>query len=131
MKIVLTCFECDGPAKHAHHVVPKSKGGIRTISLCEKCHGLVHGRDFLHHIMLTKAGLERSRLMGTKLGGKPLTDKQTIIRISVLRMQGLSLRKISDALTAEGNSTMLGKKWHASTVRNVLNRAKASGVLEK
>ncbi|MGM0931100.1 MAG: recombinase family protein [Actinomycetota bacterium] len=32
----------------------------------------------------------------------------------------MSLRKIAEALTAEGTPTAMGKAWHASTVKAVL-----------
>lgn len=41
----LTCFECGSPARHAHHVVPKSRGGQRTIPLCVACHHKAHAID--------------------------------------------------------------------------------------
>ncbi len=37
------CFECDNIATENHHVIPQSMGGKRTVPLCPKCHGLVHG----------------------------------------------------------------------------------------
>lgn len=39
----MNCFECDRPAQHHHHVVPRSKGGKRTLPLCRDCHALAHG----------------------------------------------------------------------------------------
>ena len=54
----IVCFECgiDGEI-HNHHVVPKSKGGTKTVPLCIICHGKIHGRDFLNHKQLTRQGL--------------------------------------------------------------------------
>lgn len=63
----LLCFECGAPASHQHHVVPKSVGGTRTVPLCERCHGLVHGRN-MHVRMLTIAGLEAARSRGVRIG---------------------------------------------------------------
>jgi hypothetical protein len=62
------CFECGGVANHDHHVVPKSLGGTKTIPLCVECHSKVHGRA-LTHSSLVKAGIERAKAEGKKIGG--------------------------------------------------------------
>ncbi len=31
------CFECGVPADYDHHVIPKSQGGRKTVSLCRDC----------------------------------------------------------------------------------------------
>lgn len=36
------CFECGEPKEEMHHVIPKSKGGEKTIPLCIDCHGKAH-----------------------------------------------------------------------------------------
>lgn len=36
------CFECGRPADVDHHVIPRSKGGTKTVPLCNKCHSIVH-----------------------------------------------------------------------------------------
>lgn len=61
------CFECGRPAQHAHHVVPRSLGGTRTIPLCIDCHSIVHGQ-LLAGTQLIKAGLLAARARGVKLG---------------------------------------------------------------
>ena len=66
------CFECGAEGDiHNHHVVPKILGGTRTIPLCEKCHGLVHGRHMVGQSRLVVAGLERARQRGVRLGRRP------------------------------------------------------------
>jgi hypothetical protein len=63
------CFECGSDQTiHFHHVVPKSRGGKMAIPLCENCHGLVHGKNFLHHRKLQMDGIERAKLRGTYKG---------------------------------------------------------------
>lgn len=37
------CFECGRPATQEHHAIPASRGGTKTIWLCDDCHDLVHG----------------------------------------------------------------------------------------
>ena len=54
----MVCFECGSAAAHEHHVIPRAKGGQRTVPLCERCHGLVHFRtddtgSLLRHAYLT------------------------------------------------------------------------------
>ena len=64
------CFECGQPAQLAHHVVPKSMGGTRTIPLCHECHSKVHGVDYNAHESLTKQGLAQAAREG-RTGGRP------------------------------------------------------------
>lgn len=90
------CFECEAPAKHAHHVVPYSSGGSRTIPLCERCHGLAHGISINNHSRLTKAGIERNRAAGGAHGRpKVLIDWQKVKR---LRLQGKPWASIAKVL---------------------------------
>ena len=71
------CFECGKPASHAHHVVPRSEGGTRTVPLCSECHGKVHGIDYTNHGELTCKGLKKAAAVG-RVGGRPpaLTRKE-------------------------------------------------------
>jgi len=40
------CFECGATdGLQQHHVVPRSRGGTKTIPLCGECHGKAHHRD--------------------------------------------------------------------------------------
>ncbi len=72
------CFECGAEGViHNHHVVPKILGGTRTIPLCEKCHGLVHGRHMVNHARLAAIGLEKARERGVRLGRRPGTGETT------------------------------------------------------
>lgn len=42
------CFECGATESITyHHIVPYSKGGRKTIPICERCHGLIHGENYL------------------------------------------------------------------------------------
>jgi hypothetical protein len=64
-----SCFECEAVGDcHKHHVVPRIRGGTKTVLLCESCHGKVHGRDMMNHRSLTKSGLEEARRQGKTLG---------------------------------------------------------------
>ena len=56
---------------HDHHVVPRSRGGTKTVPLCGECHGKAHGLDettWTDHAKLTKAGISRAKARGVKLG---------------------------------------------------------------
>lgn len=65
----MKCFECGSSQRlHDHHVIPKSLGGDRTVKLCEKCHGTVHGKNFMHHKSLQRLGIERAKANGTVFG---------------------------------------------------------------
>lgn len=68
------CFECGEPAEHAHHVVPQSLGGTRTLPLCARCHGLVHGAG-LGLPALVRAGQDRARREGRRIGRPPASEE--------------------------------------------------------
>lgn len=61
---------------HAHHVVPKSKGGTNQLrnlqTLCSQCHGAIHGIDFAPTANQTEES-EQSRLVEL-IGGCPICD---------------------------------------------------------
>ena len=106
------CFECGEPKKDMHHVVPKSKGGIKTLPLCAKCHGLVHGRDFLKHRQLQREGIERAKKLkkyrGRKLGTTQ-TDSKTIEKHNDIVQElliGHTVRNINE-LTGKSTTTVM------------------------
>jgi 5-methylcytosine-specific restriction endonuclease McrA len=48
------CVACGAhDALHHHHLLPRTEGGVdddtNLITLCEGCHGRIHGRTFKHH----------------------------------------------------------------------------------
>jgi len=108
------CFECGEPKKDMHHVIPKSKGGKKTIPLCAKCHGLVHDKDFVRHRQLQKEGIERAKLLGKfKYNGRKvgatasvedtLKKHEDIVDLLIL---GLSVRKIY-SITKKSTATIV------------------------
>jgi hypothetical protein len=102
------CFECDEPMKDMHHVVPKSKGGKRTLPLCAKCHGLVHDRNFVKHRQLQREGVERAKAEGKFKGRKKgTTDSDE----KVLKRH----KKIVEAIKENPNSSL---RIIANTVSN-------------
>ena len=62
----------------------------------------------------------RDRLRGDR-HGTPELDEATRQRIGAERAEGKSLRAIAEGLTADGIQTARGGKWHASTIKHVLN----------
>ena len=67
MKKCTACLKMS-ETTHEHHVVPQALGGTGTTTLCGECHGKIHGLDFTEHALLTKAGIEKARARGVKLG---------------------------------------------------------------
>lgn len=72
----------------------------------------------------TKDALAVKKAQGTRLG-RPLTAGAGVVkRIARERKRGRSLREIADGLTDDGVPTGHGgARWHASTVKAVLERA--------
>ena len=68
----LVCFECGVQADHAHHVVPRSLGGTKTVNLCAPCHSKVHSPHLLKTSALTK------KAMAEKGGGNVLRGSSAI-----------------------------------------------------
>lgn len=129
------CFECEEPAVHWHHVIPRVLGGTKTIPLCERCHGLVHSRDMTHHVRLTKVAMDEKRRRGERVGSIPYgyclavdgihlasaPDEQLVIsKILGLRTSGMKLRQIAETLNAESVPTRCGGRWYATQVHRVL-----------
>ncbi|TYT61767.1 HNH endonuclease [Natrialba swarupiae] len=59
---------------HAHHIVPKSRGGVHRlenlITLCEPCHDAVHSRNGVAPTAITEAEAEPSSLAKVLAGLK-------------------------------------------------------------
>jgi hypothetical protein len=145
------CFECGEPSENDHHVVPVSRGGSRTVPLCIRCHGLVHGRK-MNHICLTQDALDARKARGHVAGNIPYgmkvseedgpvsktnrrvtlvtsPEEQDTIRLIVrLKDHGLSFRAIADKLNSRGipaKRTIKGVKsiWRQSTVHSLYLKA--------
>ena len=122
---MIKCWECETETDdiHHHHVVPRSRGGKKTVPLCLDCHGKAHHRkDSMTTSVLTKEGQEskrnRSKKDGTWAGGHPPKgftvdhkgflipneDFHLVVKACHLRLEGLSLRKIGKQLGAHKTS---------------------------
>jgi hypothetical protein len=134
----MECFEC-GSVKplHNHHVVPRSRGGTKTVPLCYECHARVHGRSGNFDIgPLTVEALARKKAKGEFCGGRVpygyrvgedgvmlVVDdhEQMIIGAAIyLRSAGLSLRKVGAELERLGLMTRSGKPWIHTQIANMV-----------
>ena len=138
------CFECRAPAEHEHHVVPRSLGGVRTIPLCARCHGLVHSADLTRIGTLTRKALQHKKARGEYTGGKApygyqLSDdgvtlveheaEQLVIAAAVqYRAAGLSLRATSAQLADLGMFNRKGRPFAASAM-HALVKGRETAVL--
>jgi transposase-like protein len=113
------CFECNSIDNiHQHHIIPKSLGGIKTIPLCNSCHGKVHQKDFVKFHHLAQLGRERYKANGGKFGRKvgsmesveTFMEKPINKEIAKLVEQGYSVRKISSILKASTKTVVKVRK---------------------
>ena len=140
----MKCFECGTTEDiQQHHVVPKSRGGTKTVPLCYPCHQKAHGSTGkgLNHSKLTKEGIARARARGVKFGNPKLWEARIeaskVLKtkannhclevgeiISMFRSSGLSFAKVAQELNGLGVKTARGRQWYATTVSNSLERYK-------
>jgi len=137
----LSCFECGKPSECDHHVVPKSRGGTKTIHNPHKGHGKAHHSSRnMSTSALTKAALARLKKQEKHIGGipygfdldpndkhslVPIAEQQkTIKKINKLKAQGYSLRKIANKLSIAGIKTKKGSvNWVHTAVASIVNRS--------
>lgn len=118
----VVCFECGQEAEHRHHVVPRVLGGTQTLPLCRSCHAKVHSREEMAHSSLTKAGLQKARERGVRLGALPEIDLATETLILSMRGDGKGYCRIADELNQQGVPTAKGGSWHGCTIQRVVRR---------
>lgn len=142
------CFEC-GATKdiQEHHVVPRFRGGTKTIPLCYSCHCKAHGRDSkgLEHARLVREGIQKKfkenpkarKEWGAARRTELATSQMTEARITKannhalkvgrtayeMRQRGETLQSIQDAYMNSGILTSRGKtKWSKNTIRKLIIR---------
>lgn len=132
----MTCWECgsDGPL-HNHHPVPRSRGGTRTIPLCESCHGKAHHRDrAMSTSALTRAAMRAKRARGERTGevpfgftadaeGKlhPNPEEQAVVDAArEFHRAGMSQRAIVAELAERGFTGRTGRALQRTQVRRIL-----------
>lgn len=131
------CWECGAVGSvEEHHVVPRSKGGTRTVPLCPTCHGLVHGIRRLDTSRLTREALAAKKARGEHTGGPPPygyrlakdgvhlveepLEQRVIEYILFLRREGVPYREITAKLEAEYPGAARGARWHTTTVSRIV-----------
>ncbi len=133
------CFECGAPAEHDHHVVPRSRGGTRTIPLCTSCHGKAHHRSGnMAHNRLTSEALQRKRARGECTGNAPYgyrvgpdgvslieddSEQTVILTVRELRAAGLSFRKVAEQLESRGFLSRTGRRLTHRAIANIVKSA--------
>lgn len=79
----------------------------------------------------TRAGMQEiKRTTGKHMGKAAVLPIETMLHVHRLKNEGLSLRKIAERLTVENIQTATGKRWHASTVKAVLESVTLARALE-
>jgi len=138
------CFECETTEDlQEHHVVPRSRGGTKTVTLCYECHMKAHGRTGkgLNHSRLTKEGLAKAKARGVKLGTHAMdadgrkkvlearfrvtreTNERLFPHIAEANSLGFfSLREVAKYLNNKGIPTPRGRTWTAGTMSPIMKR---------
>jgi len=138
------CFECETfEDLQEHHVVPRSRGGTKTVTLCYECHMRAHGRDGkgLNHSRLVKEALAKAKARGVKLGmhaasadGRKAalearfrmsreTNERLFPHIKDAIDNGYeSLNKISRYLNEKGIKTPRGKNFTKANLSPIMKR---------
>jgi HNH endonuclease/Helix-turn-helix domain of resolvase len=94
------CVACGSlDALHHHHLVPRVEGGpdddSNLITLCQGCHGKVHGRTFWRHREMQRAGIEKAKAAGV-YKGRPASIKAG--SLAELKAEGMGATDIAQYL---------------------------------
>jgi hypothetical protein len=132
------CYECGAIEElQEHHIVPKSRGGTKTVTLCYSCHMKSHDRDSkgMNHGRLTKEGIARAKSNGVKMGAhnpKVLEGRanQTILLLDRVeshmkeaREAGCeTIQSFCDFLNHRGVLTTRGKQWKTGSMDRLLKK---------
>lgn len=115
----MACFECGAPARHQHHVVPRSRGGTRTVPLCEECHGKAHHHDLTSTALASKGIPYGYRVQGAAL--VPVPSEIEAIRLArELRAREWTLQAIAAEFARRGIPTRRGGRWHPTQIMRLL-----------
>lgn len=138
----MKCFECGSADNlHQHHVVPRSRGGTKTVDLCYHCHAKAHGKKGNFDVStLTKEALAAKKAQGEYTGGDPPfgftvaadgvtleeddAEQAVIAAVLKYREEGLSLRKISKRLETRGFQTRRGGKFWPTSINRIIHMNK-------
>lgn len=64
---------------------------MRTVPLCEACHGKVHRITFEGHGVLVRAGISRAKANGQRLGRPPLAEERPKVYREILSLRQVGL----------------------------------------
>lgn len=129
------CFDCGVQAVHAHHVVPRSLGGSKTVNLCAECHGKVHNRKFVDSSALVKKGLKKLNEQGYHHGVPPYgfsyvagekvanESEQKILDLIFKReKEGFNNGEIARELNENGLFKRNGEPWDRGNVWGIVKK---------
>jgi hypothetical protein len=133
------CFECGGESAADHHVVPRSRGGTKTVPLCGVCHAKAHHRrKNMATSGLIKDAMARKKHAGERVGKIPFGfdlaadgiqlvknagEQEVLDLVRQLRESGESMRAIATELNSRQISTKDGRRnWSHSTIQSILDR---------
>ncbi len=129
------CWECErgNVPLHNHHPVPRVRGGIKTIPLCEGCHSKAHHMDNnMNTSALIREGLKKTKENGTKLGrpkygysfGREHTpnpeEMEVVLRVKKLREDKVVFREIVEILREEGYKTRKGTDFSIPQLHRIV-----------
>ncbi len=139
------CFECETTEDlHQHHVVPRSRGGTKTVALCHSCHMKAHGRDgnASNSKKLIIDGLRKKRLAG-QIQGNPKygyviskcrtellesREEQNVLGIvDSMTKGGAKLTKIVAYLNENDHNNRSGRKWSYHNLYKILENRRNNG----
>ena len=146
------CFECGATEDlQEHHVVPKSRGGTKTVTLCYSCHMKAHGRDSkgMKHNRLCKEGINKAikkhgksywgnqRGIGLDKGrasqansAQAYAEKVGCLALE-MRNSGCTWNAIKDRYNQLEIPTRRGGKWGVGSIQNLVKRLKLKNNLSE
>ena len=119
-----TCWECGiGGSLHNHHVVPQSRGGTRTVPLCEACHSHAHHK---------KKNMTISRLTAEALGRKQANGEYTGGDVPYgYRLASDGVRLEDDPVESRALDFIRQRRAHGMSIRALAAELNARGVLNR
>ena len=140
------CAECGSTNSiELHHPIPISMGGKFVIPLCSECHGKAHGMKRKNIGELTKAGIERAKARGQRLGRPPFgfktdamgklalhpTDFYLLHTAVEMSEGGVAQREIASILgCSQANVSKRLKRWKTKGKKGSMPRASLKKLYE-
>jgi len=117
------CWECgiENVPFNKHHPIPVSRGGKRTILLCEPCHSKAHhAKNNMNISALTKEALRKKKAQGFKLGSPDIKKAQKAARLankSKANDFALGLKDLIGGLDKAGINSYRQKAIHLNSIQ--------------